>query len=157
MVRTNSRTQTLREAANAQARHRLRTSAVLAAVVGGAALHMAQYLIKTPMYTSALTGEQWTKELLDGHWERFHNMMGMNKRVFRKLNQELEKYSGFKGSRYIGQEEQLAMFLYMCRSGAVHREVRERFQHSPGTITRYTYQLKFLTVANDSLGCSTTF
>ncbi|KAG9218342.1 hypothetical protein CCMSSC00406_0007287 [Pleurotus cornucopiae] len=96
---TNSRTQTLREAANAQARHRLRTSAVLAAVVGGAALHMAQYLIKTPMYTSALTGEQWTKELLDGHWERFHNMMGMNKRVFRKLNQELEKYSGFKGSR----------------------------------------------------------
>lgn len=83
MVRTtNSRTQTLREAANAQARHCLRTSAVLAAVVGGAALHMAQYLIKTPMYTSVLTGEQWMKELLDGHWERFHNMMGMNKRVF---------------------------------------------------------------------------
>ncbi|KAF9497305.1 hypothetical protein BDN71DRAFT_1360749, partial [Pleurotus eryngii] len=57
-------------------------SAVLAAVVGGAALHMAQYLIKTPMYTSALTGEQWTQELLDGHQEHFHNMMGMSKQVF---------------------------------------------------------------------------
>ncbi|KAG5220510.1 transposase [Salix suchowensis] len=49
----------------------------------GAALHMAQYLIKTPMYTSALTG---AGEVL---W--------------------------IQGFKVFGHEEQLAMFLYMCR------------------------------------------
>lgn len=138
MVRTSSsRTKTLKESVNTQALHRLRTASIIAAVVGGAAaIHMAPHLIKTPMYTSSLSGELWVKELLAGHGERFHNAMGMGKQVFHALDRELRMYSGFQDTKHVSRHEQLAMFLYMCRSGAVHREVRERFQRSPGTISR---------------------
>jgi len=67
---------------------------------------------KTPFYTSILSGEQWVKELLNGHDERFYNEMGMHQTVFKDLLVLLKVDGGLSDSRYVTAQEQLATFLY---------------------------------------------
>ncbi|KAF9471962.1 hypothetical protein BDN70DRAFT_763492, partial [Pholiota conissans] len=64
-----------------------------------------------PQHTSILSGFQWTKELLNGHDTRFHNMLGMSKYVFKKLLEELSEYGGLRPTRFVTVTEQLAIFL----------------------------------------------
>jgi hypothetical protein len=45
-------------------------------------------------------------------------------------------YAGLHHSKYITKEEQVAIFLHLCRTGGVTRDIRERFQHSTDTISR---------------------
>jgi hypothetical protein len=70
-------------------------------------------------------------------------MMGMTKAVFLKLLGELRAHAGLGDTRHIACEEQLATFLRMCRVGASHREMQERFQHSPDTISKYVAAVSF--------------
>ncbi|KAF9231993.1 hypothetical protein BU15DRAFT_12780, partial [Melanogaster broomeanus] len=54
---------------------------------------------------SILTGQAWVDELLDGHPERFHEEMGLNKHVFRSLLKELKARSQFGASRHVSASE----------------------------------------------------
>ncbi|KAI9431663.1 hypothetical protein H4582DRAFT_1790942, partial [Lactarius indigo] len=67
---------------------------------------------KQPVHTSALSGQQWLDELLAGHDGRFHNELGMNKFVFRRLLLVLEADAGLHGTRHVHAAEQLAIFLH---------------------------------------------
>jgi hypothetical protein len=60
----------------------------------------------------------------------------MPKHVFRKLVHELELHAGLKHSKHICAEEQVAIFLCICKTGCSIRDLRERFQRSPDTISK---------------------
>lgn len=98
---------------------------------------LAATLFPTPMNTSILTGMGWLRELLCGHPTRFYDAFAMPKHVFRKLVKELHVYANLDHSKHICMEEQVALFLHMCKTGGTVRDMRERFQHSPDTISRY--------------------
>jgi hypothetical protein len=139
MVRTqSSKTSNLRASVEARQRRHLKTAAFISAVAGGVAVlqYMIPHLVKTPMYDSVLTGEQWLRELLSGHPIRFYDNLGVSRHVFRQLVHELQMYAGLQDSRYITKEEQLAIFLRLCRTGGVTRDLQERFQHGPDTISK---------------------
>ena len=93
------------------------------------------------MYTSVLSGDAWVKELLGAHPERFKENIGISKHVFHKLIYELKIFSGLHHTQHISQEEQLALFLYMARTGSTQRVVRERFQHGAETVSRFVLRL----------------
>jgi hypothetical protein len=61
--------------------------------------------------------------------------MGMNKHVFRALLRELIRH-GLHDTRHVSAEEQLAIFLYLAVTGLPQRHLEERFQRSPGTLTK---------------------
>jgi hypothetical protein len=83
---------------------------------------------KTPYHTSALTGADWVRELLNGHPERIRNELGVHKHVFLGLVAALEQHGhihGVKSSRHVYLEEQLAIFLYTSVTGLSLRHVSE--------------------------------
>ena len=96
----------------------------------------AARFIKRPLHTSLLSGEQWVKELLDGHDERFYNGMGMHQPIFRKILALLKINGGLCDSRYVTAREQLAIFLHYARRGLSNRALQERFQRSGDTISK---------------------
>jgi hypothetical protein len=93
---------------------------------------------KTPYHTSALTGADWVRELLDGHPERIRNELGVHKHVFYSLIAALEE-SGVTSSRHVFLEEQLAIFLYTCVTGLSLRHVSERFQRANETTSKFIF------------------
>ena len=62
--------------------------------------------------------------------------MGMSKLLFQKLLRELQAWTGLRDSRYVKMEEQVAVFLHFCVTGATNRHLQERFQRSGDTISR---------------------
>jgi hypothetical protein len=56
---------------------------------------------KMALHTLILSGEQWVKELLDGHDKRFYKEMGMHKTGFKDLLALLKKDGGLSNSRYV--------------------------------------------------------
>ena len=88
-----------------------------------------------PMRTSILSGQMWLDELLAGHPERFKEQFGMSKRAFQLLSRELQLHSGLANRRHVTADEQLAIFLYIARTGSSTRVLQERFQRSPSTIS----------------------
>jgi hypothetical protein len=95
---------------------------------------------KTPYHTSALTGADWVRELLNGHPERIRNELGVHKHVFYHLIKALEQ-AGVQSSRHVFLEEQLAIFLYTCVTGLSLRHVSERFQRANETTSKCIYIL----------------
>jgi hypothetical protein len=89
-----------------------------------------------PFHTSILTGEGWMLELLNGHPERIRISLGVSHDAFDGLLQLLVQHGVVPSRNGISVEEQLGIFLYTCVTGLSSRHVTERFQHSPGTITR---------------------
>ena len=91
--------------------------------------------IRDPWHTSALTGEAWVMELLSGHPERMRTALGVNLHVFSALILELQA-AGYKNSKYVSLEEQLAIYLYACVTGLTIRHLGECFQRSNETISQ---------------------
>ena len=89
------------------------------------------------MYDSIFTGAAWVQELLSGHETWFYEALGMAKPVFSQLCHELQEYSGLWNPKHLGLVEKIAIFLQICRTGGSQREIRERFQHAPGTISMF--------------------
>jgi len=117
MGRTSaSKTKALQKSIQHRQQQKLRTTALLSAAVGGAMVmqHMTPHPIKTPMYDSKLSGEDWIQELLNSHPGWFHNNLGMSKHVFWKLVQELQMYAGLDDSKHIMKEEHVSIFLHLC-------------------------------------------
>jgi hypothetical protein len=101
--------------------------------------------IRDPYHTSALTGEAWVVELLSGHPEHMQTALGVNLHVFSALILEL-RAAGYKNSKHVSLEEQLAIFLYACVTGLTIRHLGEHFQRSNETISRlelFFYSLGF--------------
>jgi hypothetical protein len=106
-------------------------------VVGTAAMLYALPLYdKTPYHTSALTGEAWVRELLNGHPERIRNELGVHKHVFDGLMFSLTT-AGLGSSKYVLLKEQLAIFLYTCVTGLSLCHVSERFQRANETTSKF--------------------
>ncbi|KAF7297406.1 putative transposase [Mycena indigotica] len=105
-------------------------------VVLAATLYTSRWYYAQPYHTSKLTGIDWVNELILGHPERIYNELGMHLHVFVMLIIELRQM-GYVDSRYVTLEEQLAIFLYSCRTGMGCRNIGERFQRSNDTITKY--------------------
>jgi hypothetical protein len=108
----------------------------ITAVLGASSVIMSGNRDKQPMHTSILTGQRWLEELLNGHSTRFYNQLGMKKHVFCRLLLELQVKSGLRDTRNVKAEEQLAIFVYLCRTGSSSRLLMERFQRSSDTISR---------------------
>jgi hypothetical protein len=102
---------------------------------------------KTPYHTSAFTGADWVRELLNGHPERIRNELGVHKHVFLRLVAALEEH-GVISSKHVYIEEQLAIFLYTCVTGLSLRHVSERFQRANETTSKYV--LYFIMVRTTS-------
>ena len=120
-------------------RRRREAAIVLVVILGAQTVveYVATYLVKEPMYNSVFTGAAWIEELLNGHATRFYDALGMAKPVFLQLCCELREHCGLRSSKHLGLVEKVAIFLRICRTGGSHREIRERFQHAPGTISMY--------------------
>jgi hypothetical protein len=93
-----------------------------------------------PYHTSALSGQEWVIELLTDHPECIHCELGMHAPAFVELITQLCTM-GHSDSKFISLEKQLAIFLYTSVTGLSVRHVRERFQHSNETISKY---IKFI-------------
>jgi hypothetical protein len=86
-------------------------------VVIGAVISFAGPLYdKEDYHTSALSGAAWVLELLEGHPNRIHCELGVNKHIFHYLISYLQLI-GINHSQNITLEEQLAIFLYRCVTG----------------------------------------
>jgi hypothetical protein len=109
-------------------------AAIVAAVTTS---HIAPLLFPTPMNTSILTGIRWLWELLIGHPVCFYDAFGLPKHVFCKFVRELELHANLKHSKHICVEEQVAIFLHLCKTGCTIRDLREHFQHSPDTLSKW--------------------
>jgi hypothetical protein len=111
--------------------------ATLVTFAGGAAAlaYGLPLFDKTPYHTSALSGADWVRELLDGHPERIRNELGVHKHVFEGIITALQQ-AGLHSSKHVYLEEQLAIFLYTCVTGLSLNHVSERFQHAGETTSR---------------------
>ena len=117
--------------------HKKQVTALMVATAAAVITHhMAPSLFPTPMNTSTLTGMGWLRELLTGHPVRLYDALGMPKHIFRKLVHELKLHAGLEHSKHICAEEQVTIFLRICKTGCSIRDLRERFQHSPDTISK---------------------
>ncbi len=94
-----------------------------------------RYRMKEPYHTSILSGYAWLQELLHGHPECIRTELGVHKKVFLALIQELRSM-GHGDTRYVTLEEQLAIFLYTSVTGLSIHHVGERFQRANGTISK---------------------
>jgi len=109
-------------------------SLFISSVAIAAHIYSAPLFDKIPYHTSALSGEAWLLELVEGHPERIKTELGMRLHVFLKLVDELRRI-GLSGSRNVSLEEQVAIFLYTAVTGLSIRHVGERFQHANATIS----------------------
>ena len=109
---------------------------VVNCVASATRIYEDSYYRKIPYHTSALTGQGWVKELINGHPERIRTELGVHVHVFKRLLCILMKI-GYGDSRYITLEEQLAIFLYTCVTGLSIRHVGERFQRANDTISKF--------------------
>jgi len=96
-------------------------------------LYASQWYWKQPYHNSALTGAEWVKELIYGHFERIKSCLGMRVHVFLALLAELH-LCGLKDSKHVTLREKVAIFLYTCVTGLSIHHVGEHFQCSNDTI-----------------------
>ena len=135
---TSQKAKALQVSLNSKKKRKKRITAFMVAIAAAvvSTTHITSLLFRTPMNTSVLTGVGWLQELLTGHPVRFYDAFGMLKHVFRKLVQELELHAGLKHSKHICAEEQVAIFLHLSKTGCTICNLRERFQHSPDTLSK---------------------
>jgi hypothetical protein len=110
----------------------------IVAAATAALVYAAPLYNKTPYHTSALSGEEWVQELINGHPECIRCELGVHKHVFQALIAYL-KNVGHSNSQYVTIEEQLSIFLYKCVTGLSIRHVGKHFQRSNNTISWYVF------------------
>jgi hypothetical protein len=100
----------------------------------GLLAHLTFYLAMK-IHASTLSEEDWVQELLTGHPERIRVELGVHRGTFTVLLKAVQEL-GVQSSRHVPVEEQLSIFLYTVVTGLGPTQVGERFQRSPGTITK---------------------
>ncbi|KZT50631.1 hypothetical protein CALCODRAFT_418984, partial [Calocera cornea HHB12733] len=100
-------------------------------------------------HTSIRPGAVWIEELLHAPASRIHDVLGMHKNVFRRLCNLLFAHGGLRPTRFVGIEEQLALFLVAVRKGESNRGLQELFQRSGDTVSHVFHRiLRILTSPN---------
>lgn len=90
-----------------------------------------------PKHTSHGKGEKWVRELLASeHPTRMVDALGVTRIVFMLLLHTLQQHCGLRSGRSVGSAEQLAIFLYMVRTGASNSVLQETFARSGSTISK---------------------
>lgn len=89
---------------------------------------------KVPYHTSALSGDAWVRELIEGHPKRIRCELGVHLPVFKALIEEL-RAMGIGKSRNVTLREKLAIFLYKSVTGLSVEHVGERFQRSNDVVS----------------------
>ena len=89
-----------------------------------------------PYSTSALSGYAWLQEQLSGNDRKIRDSLGISRHVFHTLVEALRLRGNLDDSKYVAAEEQVVIFLYICRKGASVRDAVDRFQRSNDTITK---------------------
>jgi hypothetical protein len=82
----------------------LQIAGMAIAAAAAAVIYAAPLYDKTPYHTSALSGEAWVLELINGHPERICCELGVHKHIFEALIAYLENI-GHTHSRYVTLEE----------------------------------------------------
>jgi len=81
------------------------------------------------------TGIQWVeRQLLDS--DDCYDMFRMRRTVFRMLHETLVNEYGLTSTREVSSKEALGMFLWMCDAPQSFRQAKNKFHHSPETISR---------------------
>ena len=104
--------------------------------IGCAMLWYSSRFVKTPQHTSILSWQHWLDKLLSGNDAHFHNEIGMQKFIFRRLLTILETCTGLRGTQHVSAAEQVAIFLHFVHRGLSNRALQEWFQHSGDTIMK---------------------
>lgn len=81
-------------------------------------------------------GHVYLEELLGSHPTRIYDVLRMQRGTFLELCDWLEQNTSLQPSRSVSVQEQVAMFLWTVNYSASSRQVIERFQHSPETVSR---------------------
>ena len=102
--------------------------------------YLVPYMCKEPRNTSEQKGSSWVQEILTGHDSKCYEMFRVEKHVFYRLCYKLVEH-GLQGSRYVGVEEMVALFLHTVGHGQCNRLLQERFQHSGETISRLFHKV----------------
>ena len=76
------------------------------------------------------------EELKTGHPDQIHHELGVRLHVFYYLIAKLELQGFTTSQNGVTVDEQLAIFLYTCRTGLSVWHVGEHFQHSNETVAR---------------------
>src|ERR1700677_672055 len=84
-------------------------SMAVTALAAAALVYASPLYDKTPYHTSALSGEAWVLELINGHPERICCKLGVHLHVFRTLIAYLQNI-GHSNSCNVTLKEQLAIF-----------------------------------------------
>jgi hypothetical protein len=113
----------------------VQAAAIFVNVLIAGAITICEPVATTPYHTSALTGQDWVLELMNGHPERMRTELGVRVHVFRHLVVALQK-AGMHPSKHLSLEEKLAIFLYASVTGLSTQHLGERFQRSNETISR---------------------
>jgi len=101
-----------------------------------------QYKSRIPRHNSALSGQQYTAELLSSpSGIRILECLQMSLAVFTAICNQIRAKDLLQDTQYTTVEHQLHMFLFIATVGASNRGAQERFQHSPETVSRIFKQV----------------
>ncbi|XP_020270930.1 uncharacterized protein LOC109846115 [Asparagus officinalis] len=114
---------------------------ITACTTSAIATYYYKYIYKEPCMTSHQRGEDWMREILNGHPIRCVNAFRMESRVFLLLCEELQSKYGLTPSRNMTVVEKVGIFVYTIALGLSNRDVGERFQRSGETISRTITQV----------------
>ncbi|CAA0806910.1 Unknown protein [Striga hermonthica] len=94
---------------------------------------------RIPYRQTTYTGADWINELLSGHDRRFYDAMGMNKKVFKLLCQEIKQTGchGDERQQKVRIQESVAVFLHTIKGHQRHRRAVESFNRSTETISNH--------------------
>lgn len=107
--------------------------------VQGSAESQRPFYCKTPLHNNSSTGQNQVDFWLSHpHNEVTRPELGVTVKTFKFILKELKMYANppLADSKHITAEEQLAIFLWICRAAAGSRKAASRFQHSHDTIQR---------------------
>ncbi|KAL5482398.1 hypothetical protein ACEPAI_8992 [Sanghuangporus weigelae] len=120
----------------------LRNLALIATLSAALSVHIfSGFYARDARLTSKLSGPEYVAELRNGHPEIFKSAIGMQKHVFDKLLDVLERRGGLENSKYMRTDEKLAIFLSMATTGMTNREAQNRFQRSADTISKTIHKI----------------
>ncbi|XP_019158198.1 PREDICTED: uncharacterized protein LOC109154913, partial [Ipomoea nil] len=86
-------------------------------------------------------GQEWMKEVLNGHPIRCVNAFRMDSDLFKQLCEDLYSKYGLQSTRNMSYVEKVGIFIYTLAMGASNRDVGERFQRSGETISRAFHEV----------------
>ncbi|XP_071708816.1 uncharacterized protein [Rutidosis leptorrhynchoides] len=84
--------------------------------------------------TSALSGHDYTQELLVGSNTQCHELMRVSRDAYVLLCNHFKQKNWLQDSKHISVEEKIAMFLTVLAQNDRYRAAKYRFQHSLRTI-----------------------